>query len=115
MLKRPHRLKLEKDFKEVLRSRKGFREDGLFLKTKKATPGVLRFGIVVGKSAAAKATARNRIRRLVSAALEKRLGSIATGTDCVFLVLPKANVKALAETQELVDRLLLKASLLKPQ
>lgn len=115
MLKRPYRLKLEKDFKEVLKQRKGFRENGLFLKTKQAAPGVLRFGIVVGKSAAAKATARNRTRRLLSEALANRLKDIATGKDCVFLVLPKTKFEVLNETQALVDKLLLKASLLKPQ
>lgn len=113
MLPRAHRLKLEKDFKEVLRQRKGHREDGLFLKTKKGTPGVLRFGIVVGKSAAAKATRRNRIRRLLSAAIEKRLKEIKEGADCVLLVLPHAKLEKLKETQELVDKLLFKASLTK--
>src|SRR3989338_645085 len=113
MIPRQSRLTKEKDFKEVLKNRRGFREDGLLLKTRKTTQGPLRLGIVVGKTVEAKATKRNRLRRLLSAALEKRLGSLETGFDAVLIALPGLKASTLLDAQTLIDKLLRKASLTK--
>ncbi|MDO8633538.1 MAG: ribonuclease P protein component [bacterium] len=113
MIPKAHRLTKEKDFKEVLKNRRGFREDGLLLKTKKTPQGTLRFGIVVGKTVEVKATRRNRLRRLLSAALEKRLGSLETGFDAVLIALPGFKALTLLDAQTLIDILLIKASLTK--
>ncbi|MDO8577278.1 MAG: ribonuclease P protein component [Candidatus Wildermuthbacteria bacterium] len=113
MIPKESRLTKEKDFKEVLRNRRGFREDGLLLKTKKTAQGPVRFGIVVGKTVEIKATKRNRLRRLLSAALEKRLGSLETGFDAVLIALPGFKAPTLLDAQTLIDKLLRKALLIK--
>ncbi|MBI2642023.1 MAG: ribonuclease P protein component [Candidatus Wildermuthbacteria bacterium] len=113
MIPKAHRLTKEKDFREVLKNRRGFREDGLLLKIKKTAQGAPRFGIVVGKTVEVKATKRNRLRRLLSAALEKRLRSLETGFDAVLIALPGFKAKTLSEAQAILDKLLTKASVTK--
>lgn len=113
MIPKPHRLTREKDFKEVLKVRQGFREDGLLLKTKKTGQSNWRLGIVVGKAVEIKATKRNRARRLLSAAIEKRLGSLAEGFDAVLIALPGFKAQTLADAEALIEKLLRKASLTK--
>ncbi|MDP2637310.1 MAG: ribonuclease P protein component [bacterium] len=113
MLPRAHRLVRERDFREVLKEHKGFREGGLFLKAKKRSNSSLRFGIVVGKNVSAKATSRNRFRRVLAEALQKKLSEIKEGHDAVIIALPRAELKSLAEAEIVLEKLLRKASLLK--
>ncbi len=113
MIPRAHRLTKEKDFRATLKSRNGFREDGLLLKVRKAEQGPFRLGIVVGKAVEAKATKRNRARRLLSAALEKRLGALKAGFDAALIALPGFKAKTLSEVQAILDKLLTKASITK--
>jgi len=113
MLPKAYRLSRETDFRAVLKEHKGFREDGLFLKAKKKSGHSLRFGIVVGKNVSLRATKRNRFRRVVSEALQKKLLEIKEGYDAVLIALPKAELKSLAEAEAVLEKLLRKASLLK--
>lgn len=113
MLPKTHRLVRERDFQDVLKERKGFREDGMLLKAK-ARPGkTLRFGIVAGKTVSARATQRNRFRRVVAEAIFRKLPELKEGYDLVIIGLPRSNVATLEKAEEVLGKLFTKASLLK--
>ncbi len=95
-------------------AKQSFREDGLILKMSAGLPGkTVRLRIVVSKKVAKQAVRRNRIRRVLKEAVKKEQGLITMGQDLVLIVLPRFELPDFRETQNMVHRLLRKASLLK--
>ncbi len=95
MLGKEYRLKKTSDFQEILRQKKSFGYKGLLVKTKFGETSRSRVAIVVGRKVAAKATKRNRIRRLLREALRKKIAAFPRCIDAVIIVLPTFKAESL--------------------
>jgi len=85
VLKREHRLRSKADFERVKREGKRWRSDWFSLSVFAHHAGPTRFGFVVSKRIAAKASARNLIKRRLRAVIHKLLASILPGFDIVIV------------------------------
>ena len=115
MLSKENRLKKKKDFEEVFKKGKGFREDFLFLKIKKNELGVSRIGFVVSKKISRKAVQRNKIKRRLREVMKFYLSKIETGFDIVFLAKPGIGEKDFQEIKEIAQKIFKKAKIFKLQ
>ncbi|MBI2123686.1 MAG: ribonuclease P protein component [Candidatus Wildermuthbacteria bacterium] len=113
MLPQAARLRKTKDFKEVFGKGGGTRFGRLFLKARAVKNKNTRFGIVVSKQVAAKATDRNRIKRLLREAVKSCLPDIKEGHDIVLVTLPGFTAANLKEAQTQVIGIIKKSSLFK--
>jgi ribonuclease P protein component len=138
MLPQAARLRKTKDFKEVFGKGGGTRFGRLFLKARAVNPvrdckfsqikphthqetctsnGVknknTRFGIVVSKQVAAKATDRNRTKRLLREAVKSCLPDVKEGHDIVLVTLPGFTAANLKEAKTQVTDIIKKSSLFK--
>jgi len=91
MLPAAHRLKQEKDFSQLARSRKIAFSRALGMKMRENGLPHSRFGVVVGLKVHKKAVKRNLIKRRIREIIRKHLHEIAPGKD----VMVMANAKAL--------------------
>lgn len=112
-LEKKHRLKKAQDFKAAFKAQKSAKEANLLLKARATRNPSSRFGIVVSKRVLLKATARNRMRRLLSEALGAEKRSLEKTYDIVVVALPGASFQNSKEAREAVRKLFLKASLAK--
>jgi ribonuclease P protein component len=112
-LERGSRLKKAQDFKATFKAQKGAKEGSFLLKARATHNSSSRFGIVVSKSVLRKATARNRMRRLISEALRAEKKNLEKAYDIVVVALPGASFQNSLEAREKVRKLFLKASLTK--
>lgn len=90
MLPAIHRLKLEKDFSQLARSRKIAFSKALGLKMRENGLPHSRFGVVVGLKVHKKAVRRNLIRRRIREIVRKHLPQIQPGRDVMIMVNNKA-------------------------
>jgi ribonuclease P protein component len=114
MLPQTARLRKTSDFKEVFGKGKGVRYGRLLLKSATAKNEGVRFGIVVSKQVAAKAVARNHIKRLLREALQDFLPLLKPGHDVVLVTLPGFTLAGLEDAKQKVSGIIKKASLLSP-
>jgi len=85
----PNRLKKKKDFDEVFKKGKAVNGSFLFIKTLAQVKGPARFGFVVAAKYAPSAVLRNRVRRLLSAAIWPKLLPNMSACDTVVVVTKK--------------------------
>ncbi len=111
MLPKINRLKNKKDFDRVFKRGKGFKGDFLFLKIIKNNLSVSRFGFVVGRNVAKKATARNIIKRKLRAVVETHLAEMEKGVDAVLVVTRGLGARNVSEVGVSADNLFKKAKL----
>ncbi len=111
MLPKENRLTKNKDFEEIFKKGKGFRENFLFLKILKNKLKVSRFGFVVSNKISKKATVRNKIKRRLREITKKRLLKIGKGFDAVLVVNFNPGLKSFQEIGEMADKLFIKANL----
>ncbi len=114
MLPQAARLRKTRDFREVFGKGKGVRDGRLFLKARATKNEGVRFGIVVSKQVAAKATDRNRTKRLLREAVGDYMPSIREGHDIIVVTLPGFAAANLKEAKAQVMSIIKKSSLLKP-
>lgn len=108
MLAQANRLKKKKDFENVFKNGKGFKENLLYLKVVKNNLDCSRIGFVVGKNFSKKAVERNRIkRRLREIVQEKKIGK---NLDLIIVVMPKCP-DGFEELRETVQKLFKKAKI----
>lgn len=110
MLPLKNRLRNKKDFENIFKKGKGFKESFLYLKTVKNNLEYSRFGFIVGKNFSKKAVNRNKIKRQLREIVKESIIGLKNGTDCVFVVLPGA-VSNYDKLKKIVNKLLKKASL----
>jgi ribonuclease P protein component len=108
MLPLKYRLTKKKDFENVFKKGKGFKQDLLFLKAAKNDLGENRFGFVVSTKISKKATERNKVKRRLREAVWQRIGELKKGTDAVFVALPGIEGKNYDEISLMVEKLLAK-------
>ena len=113
MLPRENRLKKQKDFERVYQQGKGFKQDFLFLKAVSNGLEITRFGLVVSRKISKKAVIRNRVKRRLREIIRLRLEKVKKGVDVVLVTLPGIEEKEYQEIEQMVDKLLEKAKLVK--
>ena len=113
MLPQAARLRKTGDFKEVFGRGGGTRAGRLFLKARAVRSRSTRFGIVVSKQVAAKATDRNRIKRLLREAVRSCMPDVREGYDIVLVTLPGLVTASLKEAKTQVTDIIKKSSLFK--
>jgi len=107
-----HRLKQEKDFASLSRSRKNAYAKVLGMKVRENHLPHSRFGIVVGLKVHKRAVQRNLLRRRISEILRLMLPQIKPGYDVMILVQAKAVGAEYAELEAQVTSCLKKLGLL---
>ncbi|MBI2573953.1 MAG: ribonuclease P protein component [Candidatus Wildermuthbacteria bacterium] len=113
MFPKQQRIAKNKEFSAAIRSRTGFQEGKIALKTKKREGKGVRAGIVISKKVEKLATKRNRMRRLLREAIRQYLPRVQEGWDLVFLVLPGIELTELKDALPVIKKLLQRSSLLK--
>jgi ribonuclease P protein component len=112
MLQKINRLKKEKDFKKVLRSRNSQKEGFLILKWAQNNSAKSRIGISVSKKVSKKATRRNKIKRQLAALSRLKLPKIKSGLDIFLTVLPGIEDKNFSEMDLMYNKLFSLAGIL---
>ena len=90
MLPAIHRLKAEKDFSQLARSRKIAFSKALGMKMRENGLPHSRFGVVVGLKVHKKAVKRNLIKRRIREIVRKHLPELLQGRDVMIMVSKKA-------------------------
>lgn len=113
MLPKQHRLPLRKELNRVKKEGRMF-SDWLFglLLARQPQAGPTRFGMIVSNKIHRKAVKRNRIRRLLSEAIQLSLPQVKPGFDGVFLVKKKIVNQKFDQVKLAVKRVFQKADLL---
>ena len=111
MLPKPHRLPSPL-VRQVMRTGKRIATPQFQLIFSKNSLGVPRFAFIVGNNIDKRATARNRMKRLLRESVHHLLPHVASGWDGVFLVKAKLGDKKQTEVEPVVRGLLEQASLL---
>jgi len=112
MLPKANRLKKKKDFEQVFKRGKGYKEDFLYLKINKNGLKISRFGFVVGKKYSNKATLRNKIKRRLRETVKILFPNIKKGVDVILIVLPGLNINDFWQLEEIVKKLFKKAKII---
>lgn len=107
-----YRLK-KKEFEKVLKEGESFREDFLILKKRENNLFKIRIGFLVSKKFSKKAVQRNKIRRRLRELIRVKLGKIKEGKDMVFIPLPGLEKKNFQELENIINKIFLKAKILK--
>lgn len=66
------------------------------------------FGFIISTKISKKAVIRNKIKRIISEAIRKRLGSVRKGLDVVFLIKPVAVKMRKEDIEKEVDEIITK-------
>lgn len=111
MLKKINRLLKKKDFNEVFKKGRFFKDDFLVFRVLNNNLEYSRVGLVIGTKISKKAVLRNKIRRHLSECFRLKISSLKVGFDVV--VLPNISIlsKNYKEIQKNVDNLLIKSKL----
>jgi len=112
MLPKENRLKKKKDFDQVFKQGKSFKEDFLFLKTKKNKLKEPRFGFIVSTKISKKAVVRNKIKRRLREIAKGSLVRLRPGLDVVLVAQKGIEEKEFAEIKEVCEKLFRKANIL---
>ena len=113
MLKKQNRLRKTNEFKRAFRSGKGYEAKGILVKTRISGETNARVGVIVSKKVAKEAVRRNRIRRMVSEAVQEMLPELKNDRDVVVVTLPTFMAKKTHETASIIKEVFRKASLFK--
>ncbi len=111
MLKPENRLRATEDFDRVRREGKRWRSDLLSLSVFAHHNGPSRFGFVVGKAVVSKATARNRLKRVMRAAVRMLLAGLPPGYDVVIAARPAAAGADYHALASAIERMLAQAGM----
>lgn len=108
MLPREFRLKKKKDFDNVFKNGKGYKENFLLLKVAANNLPGARVGFVVSHRISNKAVLRNKIRRRLASLTAERIKN-EKGKDFLFITLPGIEKKSFKELKEILEKLFKKA------
>ena len=113
MLPKINRLKKTKDIERVFREGRGFGEGFLFLKLAKNDLNAVRFAFIVGKKISNRASVRNKIKRIMRDAVQKRIDNIKYGFDAVIIAQTGAKENNFQKVESEVEKLFKKTKLFK--
>lgn len=109
MLPSKNRLNKKKDFENIFRKGKNFKEGFLLLKIAKGESGQSRYGFIVSQKISKKAVIRNKVRRRLSEITGKEMKNLKVGMDVVIIALPGAERSSFLETEKVIKKLFKKA------
>ncbi len=112
MLPKENRLKKKKDFENVFKKGKGFKEKFLFLKIRKNELNVNRFGFAVSLKVSKKAVVRNKLKRQLREIVKAKLPQVKPGIDGIIVVLPGLEDKNFQQIEEIANKLFKKAKII---
>jgi ribonuclease P protein component len=112
VLPKKNRLKHKKDFKKVYRLGKSERDKFLVLRTLENNLDSSRFGIIISKKVAKKATVRNLIRRKIREAIRSFLPEVKPGFDIVVFTLQGIENLDFWQIKESLEKVFKKAKLI---
>ncbi len=112
-MRRRYRLRRSADFDELRRKGQRWHHPMVMLIANPNGRSFSRFGFVASRRFG-KATARNRIKRLLREAVRSNMTRIEDGWDCMFVARQAANGAAYVEVEAAVYQLLKVAKMLKP-
>jgi len=103
MLPKVHRLTKKKDFDAVFKDGKGIKSGFLIFKILKGGSHS-RIGFIVSKKVSGKATVRNRVKRIMRAAVQTHLGALKTPSDIVMVALSGIEKAEPANIKDAVEK-----------
>mgnify|MGYP001614594031 CR=1 FL=1 len=112
MLPKANRLRKKKDFEELFKKGKSFKNDFCILKIARNNLKESRFGFVVSQKVSKKAVLRNKIKRRLRNIIEKNIKDIKKGMDVAIIVLTGLERKSFLEIKEILSIFLKKAGLM---
>lgn len=111
MLAKKNRFDKKKNFRQVLKEGRNFKEKFLTLKVTQDKTGEIRFGFIVSQRVSKKATIRNKVKRKISELVRLRIKKIRKGIDAILIALPGIEKKEFLEIGEMIDNLFKKAKI----
>ena len=112
MLPKKNRLTKKKDFENVFKRGRSFKEDFLIFKIIENKLGQIRFGFVVSKKISKKATLRNKVKRRISESVRLKIGKLKKRFDGILLTLPEIEKKDFGKIDETIEKLFKRAKIL---
>jgi ribonuclease P protein component len=113
MLAEINRIKKKRDFENIFKKGKTFKNNFLILRVLNNGLDYSRFAFVVSLKVSKKAVVRNKIRRRLRQAVRLNFKNIKNGFDAVFMVLPGGLEKEkFSEVEESVKNLFDKAKII---
>ena len=100
MLVKKHKIAKKKDFENIFRKGRSFKEGFLILKVNSNPFPTSRFAFVVSQKVSKKAVVRNKIRRRLKELIRVKTSKIKKGKDFVFIALPGLEKQKPLETEE---------------
>jgi ribonuclease P protein component len=101
-----------KEFKEVLKDGKVFKNDGLVMKVI-FKGGEKKIGFLISKKISKKAVVRNKLKRRLRELLREKFGNLKEGLRIVFIPLPSLEKKNFKELKEVLEKVLIRSKVLK--
>ncbi|PIQ92639.1 MAG: ribonuclease P protein component [Parcubacteria group bacterium CG11_big_fil_rev_8_21_14_0_20_39_14] len=114
MLAKKYRLSKKKDFQNIFKRGKSFKEGCIFLKAAANNIRFSRFGFVVSNKISKKSVERHKIKRRLNEIIRFKMPLIRKGYDMVIIAGPEIKNKDYRELEEIIKKLLITAKLLNP-
>lgn len=112
MLPKENRLRSKKDFDDVFKKGKGFKEDFLYLKFADNDLGFSRFGFIVSQKVSKRAVVRNRLKRAMRALVRTKMPKIKPGVDVVMIAISGLENKDFWELEAIFNKVFARAKIL---
>jgi len=112
MLLKINRIKKKKDFGNIFKNSKSFKNDFFIFRIAKNNLGINRFGFVVGLKISKKATIRNKTRRRMVEIIKAEAEKIKNGTDLILIALSGIEKKGFSEMKDIINKALIKTGLI---
>lgn len=112
MLPKNNRLKKKKEFENVFKGGKGYKEGFLYLKVIDNNLKCSRFGFIVGKNFSKKAVLRNKARRKLRELARIVLPNINKNVDAVIIVRPGLDISDFQELEKKIAVLFEKSGII---
>jgi len=113
MLLKENRLRRKKDFDNVFKDGRSFKEDFLILRIGKNNLSEIRFGFIVSQKISKKATVRNKIKRRISELIRQKIEKFKKGFDVILIAVPGIEMEDFWEIDETLEKLFKKAKIKK--
>ena len=112
MLPKENRLRSKKDFDDVFKKGRGFKEDFLYLKFAHNDSKINRFGFIVSQKVSKRAVVRNRLKRALRALVRARMPRVKQGIDVVLIAISGLENKDFWELETILEKAFNKAEIL---
>lgn len=111
MLPKENRLRSKKDFDDVFKKGRGFKEDFLYLKFAHNNSETSRFGFIISQKVSKRAVVRNRLKRALRALVRTRISRVKPGIDIVLIAISGLENKDFWELETILDKAFNKAGI----